>query len=356
MFFPARADGLAVLPFMVKMLVIVLALFVPPVCFATPGYVRPDKLIMLWDYIDKKGDNLRPGKRIAQTGLDVILPTWFAIGSGKGNVTSLADKDYVKWAHDNGIKVWALFENRSDNTITFRALSDRNTRAKIIGQIAGFVRDYDLDGINIDFESMRPETGKFFEQFIAEMYAELKPLGSTLSVDLPLPAGVIRGKFDIGLIADNSDYIIGMGYDQYYSESRVIGPVAAIDWVKQGIEGALRYVPHEKFILGIPFYTRVWLENRESGRLQITSDLMGMKEAYEMFKKNSSIWQRDDDTKQIYAEFDRGDRTYKAWLEDEHSLSLKLDTINDYNLAGMCAWRSGWEWPEIWDMINAYFE
>ena len=350
----ARAAGVS--SFRVKVLLVVLSLFAAPLSFSESAYVPPDKLIMVWDYIQKKEDNVNPGKRIIHTGLDVISPTWFSIKNGNGDVSSLADTNYVKWAHDNGIKVWALFENASDNQLTFNALSGKTGRERIITKIAGLAREYNLDGINIDFEFMSPVSGKLFEQFIVELYGKLKPLGITLSVDIPVPISGIRRIFDIALVAGNSDYIVTMAYDQHYSESKVIGPTASIDWVKQGIEDALRYVPHDKIILGIPFYTRVWLEDRESGKLQITSELKGMKEAYEMFNGTASIWWRDDETKQIYAEFDRGLKCYKAWLEDDHSLSLKLDVVNDYELAGMSAWRSGWEWPKVWDMINAYFQ
>ncbi|MCL2881166.1 MAG: glycosyl hydrolase family 18 protein, partial [Treponema sp.] len=256
---------------------VALSLFVPSVSFSESGYVRPEKLIMMWDYISEKGDNAGVDKRVVQTGLDVILPTWFAIRNGNGDVSSLADRNYIKWAHGSGIKVWALFENRSDDTLSFRALSNGNSREKIIRQIAGFVREYGLDGINIDFEAMRPETGKFFEQFITELYAVLKPLGIPLSVDISIPFTDVRKVFDVGLVAGNSDYIVAMAYDEHHRDSKVIGPVAAIGWVKQGIEDALRYVSPGKLILGIPFYTRVWFENRESGELRITSELKGIR-------------------------------------------------------------------------------
>ena len=343
-----------------KIFVLAMSLFAVSVfsveAVARDGYERPAKLVMVWDYIEKREDNRSPDERIAHRGIDVVSPTWFSIENGRGDVSSLADREYVRWAHENGIKVWALFENKSNNAITFGALSSKNRRKRVIDQLAGYVREYSIDGINIDFEQMNRDTGRLFEMFIVELYERLKPLNVALSVDIPFPVADIRKIFDIKLIADNSDYVVMMAYDQHHGESTVIGPVAAIGWVKQGIVDTLRYVPKDKVILGIPFYTRVWLENRESGKLHITSELRGMKEAYQMFEGRASIWKREAANGQIYAEFDMILRCYKVWLEDEHSLSLKFDVINDYDLAGLSAWRHGWEWPQTWDLINAYFE
>jgi len=338
-----------------KLLVIILSLLVLPV-FSAAGYERPAKIVMVWDLINRRDDNRSPGKRIAHRGLDVVSPTWFSIMNGRGDVSSLADREYVQWAHDNGIKVWALFENKSDNSVTLGALFNSGRRKRIIDQIVKYAMEYNLDGINVDFEQMRRETGRFFEMFIIELYERLKPLEITLSVDISFPLADILRVFDLKLIADNCDYVVMMAYDQHHGESAVIGPVAAIDWVRQGIEDTLRHVSPGKVILGIPFYTRVWLENRESGRLHITSELRGMKEAYEIFEGRASIWRREEETGQIYAEFDMILRSYKVWLEEEHSLSLKLDAVYDYELAGLSAWRRGLEWPETWDLISAYFQ
>jgi len=340
----------------VKILLFTVILPVACVSFTRADYIRPDKIVMLWDYTGNKGDNPGPGNKITHSGLDVVSPTWFSIGNAKGDISSLADREYVHWAHDNGIKVWAIFENKSDNLLTLTALLNIYSRAWIIDQIAEFVREFDIDGINIDFEALKGETGKFFELFIVELYKKLNPMGITLSVDIPFPFSEIQGVYDINLIANNSDYIVLMAYNQHHGESDLPGPVAAIQWVRQGIEDALQYVSGSRLILGIPFFTRVWLENRKGNTLRTSSELMGMREAYEMFDHASTVWGRDRSTEQIYSEFIKDQIYHKTWLEDEHSISLKLDVIVDYDLAGMAAWRRGWEWEETWDLINAYFE
>ncbi len=41
-------------------------------------------------------------------GVNVISPTWFELKGTEGEVRSIADLDYVRWAHDNDYQVWAL--------------------------------------------------------------------------------------------------------------------------------------------------------------------------------------------------------------------------------------------------------
>ena len=338
-----------------KNILAALFLFVLSLAFGRASdYVRPSKIVMLWDYYDESTVRLETGT--FPDGLDVISPTWFYLSGGEGDVSNFSDSEYVSRAHENGLKVWALFENRSDNLMTLWALFSESKRKKIIDQIAGFAREYALDGINVDFESMSPAAGKLFEKFIVELYAVLNPMGIVLSVDIPVSSDDTPEGYDLALIGNNSDYIVVMAYDQHHGDSDQIGPVAAINWVKQGIEDVLEYVPCEKVILGIPFFTRIWIENTGGGGFTVTSELEGMKEAYERFDKAAMIWGRDRSTEQIYAEYSQGPERFKTWLEDEHSISLKLDAVNDFELAGLSAWRSGWEWDETWDLINAYFE
>jgi len=316
-------------------------------------YERPEKMVMIWDLIQREEDNVKPEAKIVHPGLNIISPTWFSISSEEGDVSSLASREYVEWAHSNGILVWALFENKSNNPLTYRALSDWERRHKIIEQLLSFSHEYKLDGINVNFEAMSRQTGILYELFIVELYEQLKPLGITLSVDISLSKGNMNRIYDTGLIARNSDYIVVMAYDQHNRYSPEIGPTAAISWVRQGIEEILEIVPHEKLILGIPFYSIVWIEDRNSG--VHSSEILGMSETHEMFGRNPKIWAFDRITEQIFAETDIDQVNYRTWLENEHSISLKLDVVYDFNLAGLSAWRRGLELPEIWDLINAYF-
>jgi spore germination protein YaaH len=40
------------------------------------------------------------------------------------------------------------------------------------------------------------------------------------------------------------------------------------------------------------------------------------------------------------------------WLEDEHSLCARIELIKKYRLAGLAAWRRGYEPEEVWPVLT----
>ena len=62
----------------------------------------------------------------------------------------------------------------------------------------------------------------------------------------------------------------------------------------------------------------------------------------------------DENSGQYYAEYTADGKTYKVWLEEEESIALKASLIKEYNLAGISAWKLGFERQDIWDVILRY--
>lgn len=52
-----------------------------------------------------------------------------------------------------------------------------------------------------------------------------------------------------------------------------------------------------------------------------------------------------------YAAFQRGDKHYKVWVEDILSLESRIDLAEKYGLAGVAAWRRGFESEEVWELF-----
>ena len=62
----------------------------------------------------------------------------------------------------------------------------------------------------------------------------------------------------------------------------------------------------------------------------------------------------DKDTEMNYAEWVEGDAIYKVWIEDAESLETKLKMMKEYELAGVAAWRLGFENMSTWELILKY--
>ena len=232
-------------------------------------------------------------------------------------------------------------------------LNDYKLRQKLINNIMELVEKYNLDGINMDFENMYKDDKDMYSRLIIELYPRLKEKGLKLSVDVTAPDGSETWSlcFDRNVIADNSDYIIFMAYDQHTASSTEAGTVAGYNWVKTNVDKFLGQegVEKEKLILAIPFYTRVWTENA-NGEL-IGKNAEPMNEIYSIIPANvEKKW--DEDLRQYYVEFADGANLKKIWIEDEASIKEKLLLARDYDLAGVAFWEKDRETEEVWNLVN----
>ena len=146
------------------------------------------------------------------------------------------------------------------------------------------------------------------------------------------------------------DYVIIMGYDEHGTFSTEAGSVASIGYVTDGIERTLQEVPAEKVINGIPFYTRIW--TTENGTL--TSQAVGMRQAADFVSNHGIQLNWDDITCQNYGEKQEGSKFHQVWMEDDESIAAKLSAMQHHGLAGVAAWKLGFDTPSVWDTIGAY--
>lgn len=281
--------------------------------------------------------------------MNVISPTWMSLLDDEGTVANIASAEYVNKAHEKGVKVWGLVDNFSPDVTTYNILSSTTKRTNLINQLVQTAVAFGMDGINIDFENLNVEIGPHFSQFIKELSLECHKTGLVLSVDNYVPKDYtdfynreVQGKF--------GDYVIIMGYDEHFAGSSEAGSVASFDYVSNGIANTLEQVNASQVINGIPFYTRVWHEGAT-----LESEALGMNaaESYVESMGGKAVW--DDNTAQNYAEFKDSDGVNcKVWLEDEMSISAKLNLIQTNNLAGVACWKLGLEKASIWDIIGQY--
>lgn len=331
-------------------------IMVPPTDYVEPVYesnTRDFKINLGWHVIGGVDGNVTLDSVVAQTkGLNVISPTWFRLTDNEGGFSSFASADYVEKAHGMGLEVWALVSNvetESADVDMYELLSRTSSRWNLIRNLIATAQEYNLDGINIDFENISLDAGEPFIQFIRELSVPCREYGIVLSVDNYVPMGHTDhyDRAEQGVVAD---YVIIMGYDEHYAGSDEAGSVASINFVEKGIENTVAEVPAEKVINGIPFYTRIW----KSGPEGLSSEAVTMGMAQEFVENHSIAVRWDETTCQNYGEVQEGDTLYQVWLEDADSIRVKLNIMQNYDIAGVAEWRLGHESENVWDVIEEY--
>ena len=343
--------------------------------FDEPVYTNISKdytINMAWHNISNSDANGYILETIAGTkGLTTIAPTWFSLADTEGNVSSLADADYVNYAHQSDLEVWAVLRdfhggiNSYDET--YEVLSYTSKRTKIINQVIAEAIEKGIDGINLDFELVSAECGEHYIQFVREMSVRCRQNGLVFSVDNYVPQPY-NAHFDLAEQGAVADYVVIMGYDEHTDGSYEAGSVASISYLENGIADALKSVSADKLIAGVPFFTRLWLETpkteeelaQEEGTEaasysnKVTSTAYSMDEAAKIVEDAGAEAQWDAETMQNYAQWEADGGTYKIWLEDIKSLEEKLKVIKSNELAGVAEWSLGMENSGVWDLILQY--
>ena len=296
-------------------------------------------VVMVWDQIGKGSKlDFNSKKYTDMQDVNVISPTWFEFEDAKGNLTDNGSKGYVEWAHSKGYKVWPLMSHNFNNSgWTHEILSSTKKRDRLIEQLVDVIKKYNVDGINIDIESLQEKTGPYWVQFMRELYPIMGELGITVSTDIyvPSPWTIHYNRSEITKV---TDYLVIMGYDEHWSGSEEAGSVGSLPWVQLAIERTLDEVEEDKVILGVPFYTRLWREDIDAIKKELQDNLIRPV--------------LDEQVGQYYAEYEKEEGLYKVWLEDEESMRQRVKLVKRYNLAGISAWKLGLESAEIWEVIS----
>lgn len=313
------------------------------------NYLTMDEPVnMVWHQVTTMDANAYLADATANmSGVNVISPTWFSITDNSGSIMNIASSDYVAQAHGMGMQVWGLVDNFSENISTMETLSRTSSRQNLVRNLIQAALEAGLDGINIDFEYLSEDVGIHFLQFLREMSIECHKNNLVLSVDNPVPED-FTSHYDRAEQGRVVDYVIIMGYDEHYVGSEEAGSVASLPWVEKGIQDTLAEVAPERVINAVPFYARLWKISNGT----LSSEAIGMDTAKENVAANGAQVYWDKDVSQNYGSYEKEGATYKIWMEDAQSIAEKVKLVPKYKLAGVAAWKLGFESSDIWPVIS----
>lgn len=337
-------------------------------------HIKKDfEINMAWHQVFNRSANSNISSVLQSTkGLNVISPSWFYLKDENGGIGSLASTDYVNYCHQHNVEVWALVSNFGaadqglSNPDLTTILTHTSSRDNLVNNLISAAIQYNLDGINIDFESVVPAVGDSYIQFIRELSLKCANNDIVLSVDNYVPTAytAFYNRAEQALFAD---YVVIMAYDEHYSGSEP-GSVASIGWVTEGIENTLKEVPSDQIILGMPFYARVWSLTPAEGEtlpeegtvidsftnFNISCYSASMGEQKRLVNANGAIPVWSDEVGQHYVEYKNGGSIYQIWMEDASSIEAKLKVMDAFKLAGGAFWKLGLEQSSVWDTIIKY--
>ena len=308
-----------------------------------------EKISLVWEYAQNSTKDRSNEKK--KEAINVVSPTWIYASDEKGNITESITSTYISWARANEYDVWPTIKN--DNIgieKTSLLVTNMENRKEFIDNIVELCKKYNFEGINLDFEHMYQRDRDEYVILVRELAAELKQEGIITSVDVNVPDGSSEWSlcYNSKAISDSCDYIMVMAYDQYGQSSSTAGPVAGLDWVEKNLKKMLERdeIDNDKLVLGVPFYSRQW--NVKDGKVTKTTAI-----TMETAKKqvNNDNWNEELGQYVALKTNSNGVKTI-TYVEDEKSLEKKLELVEKYDLAGVAAWRRGYETEDVWRVIE----
>lgn len=286
---------------------------------------------------------------ILGSNINTLSPRWYFI-SASGTLTDNTDKTLLTWADKQTKKVWAMVGNRSDQEATHTMLSSATARGKTVDALTKAVKQYGLDGLNIDFENVAAADRTSMTTFITELSTKLHAIDAVVAVNVSPDLGTDwTDAFDYSALGKQADYIVMMGYDEHWGGSAA-GSVSSLTFVQNAVTKLLKVVSSSKVILAIPFYNRDWIMNSDGSTQSSTIINLSQQNALIQTYKIRPVW--NSTVGQYTVSYKNSGLQHRIWVEDGRSVSLKYKLAVDKDLAGLAYWYIGGESTDIWDSLS----
>ncbi|QHT63988.1 glycoside hydrolase [Paenibacillus lycopersici] len=292
--------------------------------------------------------------QLGQTqGLDIDSPSWFELADASGTLTDHSDPALVESLRATGIQLTPLVSNQFDAKLTSAFLRDSAAKSAFIAKLVARLTALHVAGVNVDFEGLAGGDRSLYTAFIRSLTSAAHKAGLTVSIDLPRGDVLWDAKtaYDHTALAGIVDMIMMMAYDQHWQGGGEAGSVSELAWTEEGVRQFLTYgIPRDKLMLGIPFYVREWRVSA-AGKL-VDSKAILMKNIPGLVLSTGAKGSYDAVSGQVKYMYNGLDGyTHVFWAESADTTKARVEIAKKYDLAGVAAWRLGFEQPELWQQM-----
>ena len=253
--------------------------------FTEPVYsdmTEDHSINMAWHNVTNAAANNAVQQVLASTsGLTTIAPTWFSLADTEGNISSIADADYVNYAHTAGLEVWAVFRDFHGGTNsydeTYETLRYTSKRAKLEDQVVAAAVasiSYLQDGIEKTLKKVSADKVIAGIPFFTRLWFETAKSPEQLSEEAGTEAASYPNKV--------SSKALGMEE----AAQSVVNAGATAQWDEKTQQN------YAKWSADGGTY-RIWLEDAQSleAKLKVIQEnkLAGVAE-WSLGKEESSVW------------------------------------------------------------------
>lgn len=288
------------------------------------------------------------------------------------------------WTALNGDKVAARFADAKrknlktsllvisgDEAVVGQMINDPEISANnLIADAVPIMKEHGFTDLNLDIEVFMDASASARQNFTKFTQAVkdglVRQKAGTLSIDL-IPISLVKEKlYDAKALGEIADTVILMTYDYHYLGGMTTGAVAPIGGagvsvefdVETAVQEALKVIPKEKILLGIPLYGYSWetiVNMPESATIPGGAATASTRKVAEILAGCASCSaQFDPVAKEPYLIYPEGDVFKQIYYENESSMKEKILLAQKYKLGGIALWAIGYEDDMILNPLVSY--
>ncbi|PIP52877.1 hypothetical protein COX08_04055 [Candidatus Beckwithbacteria bacterium CG23_combo_of_CG06-09_8_20_14_all_34_8] len=289
---------------------------------------------------------------------------WYKLGSDEmKQLFELADKQDV-----GRMITFTAFNNEIIDTL----IGSSKTSQKTIDSIITLVKQYQLDGVNIDFEYHTgypiSKSPQYYVDFIDKLRQELDKQNLEdviISLDLYANAFINNNYYDSVKLSQVCDWVVLMGYDFYQTSSSNAGPVAPLKnpngkSITQALDSVLKNgIKTNNIILAMPFYGYEWQtidDSYNSATYPGSGAMASYKRVMSLIKDQDVKIQWDNQAMSPWLSYNDNGNIQQIYYENDQSIGYKLQLITQLQLQGAAIWALGYEGSDatVWNVIEQW--
>ncbi|MGH9643029.1 MAG: polysaccharide deacetylase family protein, partial [Terriglobales bacterium] len=278
-----------------------------------------------------------------------VLAEWLILQNGSGDLQDHTELPVVEWSRQIKMPVLAEVTNFRDDqwqaAELHHILSHPALRRRLVKNIHGSVRKYQLAGVNIDFEQVPVTDRAQMTAFVRELHDALKPEGFMLTQDVPTDDPHVPA-YDMQALSELNDYVIPMVYDEHFSAGAP-GPVASLPWLRGQLQEVLNVLPPEKTVIGLGNFGYDWTLGSTRGAVEVGfSDVISRANQYH----GTVSWNAHQENP--FLRYTKAGVNHEVWFLDAVTALNSIAEVHRQGFAGISFWRLGAEDPGLWKVLG----
>jgi len=265
--------------------------------------------------------------------------------SPDGNLTGINDDNIIRIAKEGNVAPLMVVTNTTtsggfDSDTVDAFLRNEAATSGFVNGIADYMKRKGYMGINIDFEYIPENDRELYNDFLEDLHERMQAEGLLVTTAVaPKISENQKGRLyeahDYEEHGENADRVIIMTYEWGYMGGPPMA-VAPISEVEKVLRYAVKEIPSEKILMGMPNYGYDWTLPFTRGT---NARILTLPAAQNLALSTKSEVQYNTTSEAPFFNYKNGNgKEHIVWFDDARSYSARMELIEAFDLAGISFW------------------